>query len=166
MATLNILVSAGSLVPIRVPLDGKELPERSIYGFPIFLHWLANDLPNLEPGRLRATESPKEQLDFMMYRWIAGKEIIYNRMFKDLMPMNDEIWEMKTADIRVFGWIYKPLIFIAVFGDYADLYKGKNAKASYETAKQKVKALRANLELDEPKFTTGVFDELVRVRYR
>lgn len=161
MATLHKLVVAGMLVPITVPLDDRELPERSIYGLPAFHHWLANDLPNLEPGRLRASESPKEQLDFLMYKWIAGKEIIYNRMFKDLMPMKDEIWEMKTADIRVFGWIYKPLIFMAVFGDYADLYKGPNAKATYEAAKQKVKASRASLNLDEPKFTPGAFHDLV-----
>jgi hypothetical protein len=121
MATLHNLVAAGTLVSITVPLDSGELPERSIYGFPEFQHWLSHDLPNLEPGRLRASESPQEQLDSMMYRWIAGKRIVYDRMFKNLMPIQDEIWEMKTADIRVFGWIYRPLIFIAVFDDYTDL---------------------------------------------
>ncbi len=99
----------------------------------------------------------------MMYKWIAGKEIIYDRIFKDLMPMKDEVWEMKTADTRVFGWIYRPRIFIAVFGDYADLYKGKMRKASYEAAKQRVLKHRDNLDLDAPKFTSGVFDDLVCV---
>jgi hypothetical protein len=163
MATLHSLVAAGTLVSITVPLDSGELPERSIYGFPSFQHWLVNELPNLEPGRLKASESPQEQLDSMMYRWIAGKRIIYDRMFKDLMPMQDEVWEMKTVDIRVFGWIYRPLVFIAVFGDYTDRYKGKTSKASYETARQKVKESRDSLDIDEPKFTPGVFDDLIRV---
>jgi hypothetical protein len=163
MATLTSLVSAGALVHVTVPLEKKELPERSLYGFPEFKEWLADKLPQLEPGRLQATESPAEQLDFLMYKWIAGKRIIYGRMFNDLMPRADEVWELKTADVRVFGWIYKPRIFIAVFGDYADLYKGKNAKASYQDAKKKVKSNRDNLDLDEPKFTPGVFDDLVCV---
>ena len=52
------------------------------------------------------------------------------------MAMRDEVWELKTADIRVFGWIYRPLIFIAAFADYADLYKGKNAPRSYPDARK------------------------------
>jgi hypothetical protein len=163
MATLSTLASDGSLVAVTVPLDSRDLPQRLIYGFPEFVRWLREELPNLEPGRLKAKESPREQLDNMMYRWIAGKEILYNRMFKDLMPMKDEVWEMKTADIRVFGWMYRPLIFMAVFADYADNYKGQNRSASYTTARDRVKAERDRINLDEPKFTAGVFDDLVCV---
>jgi hypothetical protein len=151
------------LVGVTVPLDHDELSERLLYACPEFIRWLKEDLPKLEPGRLRAAETPKEQLDNLMYRWIAGKPIIYNRMFKDLMPMRDEVWEMKTVDIRVFGWIYRPCIFIAVFADYADHYKGRNHRASYTTARERVKAEREKMNLDEPKLTAGVFDDLVRV---
>ncbi len=89
----------------------------------------------------------------------------FGKMFKDLMPKDAETWEMKTVDLRVFGWIYKPKIFIAVFGDYADLYKGKNKSvkpiASYARAVNRVVRAREMLDLDEPKFVTGVYDELV-----
>jgi hypothetical protein len=77
------------------------------------------------------------------------------------MPMSDEVWEMKTADIRIFGWMYRPRTFIAVFGDYADLYKGKTQRRSYEDARRKIKKARDILDLDPPKFTKGTFDELV-----
>ena len=63
-------------------------------------------------------------MDDRLYRWATGKEILYTRHFQDLVPRSDEVWEMRTADIRIFGWMYCPLKFIAVFGDYADLYKG------------------------------------------
>ena len=161
MATITSLKEQKLLFSISVPLDEGELPQRLIYGFPDFVRWLAVEAPNLQSGRLKAAENPQEQLDNLLYRWIAGKRIIYDRMFKDLMPMADEVWEMKTVDIRVFGWMYRPLTFIAVFGNYADLYKGTHARASYEDAKKKVKSARAQLDLDEPKFTPGVFDELV-----
>ncbi|HWN49995.1 MAG TPA: hypothetical protein VNO18_09230 [Xanthobacteraceae bacterium] len=129
MATLDILLDRQELVRILVPTDG-EPRMRWVYGFPNFREWLAVELPRLVPGRLQAADPPVEQVDDILYRWITGKEILYTRQFKDLTPMADEIWEMKTADIRIFGWMYQPRKFIAVFGDYADLYKGKIARAA------------------------------------
>jgi hypothetical protein len=162
MATLDMLLADQNLVRILVPTD-REARLRWVYGFPGFQTWLDVELPQLNPGRLKASDSPQEQVDNILYRWITGKDIRYTRQFQDLMPRGDEVWEMKTADIRIFGWMYQPLKFIAVFGDYADLYKGRGASRSYEVAKQKVKNQRDNLDLDPPKFATGTFDELVSV---
>ena len=94
---------------------------------------------------------------------LPAERFQYDRMFKDLIPDKDEVWEMKTVDLRIFGWIYRPRIFIAVFGDYADLYKGRNSTKSYADALRKVKNARDGLDLDEPKFRGGKFDDLVRV---
>ena len=160
MATLDKLLGRHVLTRILVPTD-REARLRWIYGFPAFQTWLDADLPNLEPGRLKASDPPKEQVDNILYRWITGKDILYTRQFQDLMPRADEVWEMKTADIRIFGWIYQPRKFIAVFGDYADLYKGKNASRSYEDARRTVIRERDNLDLSPPKFAEGTFGELV-----
>jgi hypothetical protein len=163
MATIHSLAAAGGpLTLIAVPL-GRAQPLRSIYGLSRFTNWMTNTLPNLQAGRLKGKETPQQQLDFRLFQWIAGKPIVYSRMFNDLMPHTDEVWEMKTLDVRVFGWMYRPLTFVAVFGDYADLYKGKTATRSYETAKADVIAARARLDLDLPKFTGGTFDELVSI---
>jgi hypothetical protein len=162
MATLDTLLSSGELVRILVPTPG-ELRKRWIYGFPDFQTWLVSALPKLEPGRLKAADPPSEQVDNALYRWIIGKDIVYTRHLNDLMPMVDEVWEMKTADIRIFGWMYLPRKFIAVFGDYADFYKGKNRSKSYEKARERVIRERNGLDLDEPKFVKGTFDELVCV---
>jgi hypothetical protein len=165
MATLHILAGRAppALHKIEVPLDRGEQPERLIYGFPEFTRWITEDLPSLETGRLKAADKPREQLDNVLYRWIAGKDVAYGKMFKDLMPGREEVWEMKTADLRVFGWMYRPRIFIAVFGDYADSYKGRNPSANYTTARNWVKTARDSLDIDRPKFATGSFDDLVCV---
>ncbi len=165
MATIPTLLERGELVKITVRLKRGEQPGRYIYGFPEFLGWLNNDLPNLETGRLQADASPKEQMNNLLYRWISDKQMNYGRMLNDLMPKGSETWEMKTPDLRVFGWIYRPKIFIALFGDYADLYKGKNRSvkpvASYAKAVRRVIAARSQLDLDEPKYESGVYDGLV-----
>lgn len=162
MATIDILLNRQALVRILVPTEGEQRA-RWIYGFPKFQDWLAFELPRLLPGRLQAADSPQEQVDDILYRWITWKDMRYGRQFQDLMPVDDEVWEMKTADIRIFGWMYRPRKFMAVFGDYADLYKGKNHRRSYEDARRRVKRERDALDLDPPKFARGTFDELVSV---
>ena len=44
-------------------------------------------------------------------------------MFHDMEPSTDDVWEMKTADLRIFGWMYQRRKFIAVWGGFADRYK-------------------------------------------
>jgi hypothetical protein len=165
MATLDNLANRKppALHRIDVPLDRGEQPERLIYGLPELIDWMAIKLPLLEPGRLKAADAPSEQLDYALYRWISGGDVAYGRMFKDLMPMRDEVWELKTADLRIFGWMYRPRVFIGVFGDYADLYKGRNTSASYAKAIERVKVAREKLEIDQPKIASGKFDDLVCV---
>ncbi len=149
---------------VSVPLGAGEQPGRLIYGFPAFQKWLDEVVPSLEIGRLNAPLTPDEQMDNLLYKWISDKPMRYDRALKDLMPASDEVWEMKTADLRVFGWIYRPRTFIAVFGDYADKYKFSKTsrpKVSYETARKGVLAARDSLDLDEPKYATGAYDALV-----
>lgn len=122
-----------------------------------FLH----DLPNWRPGRLAVAELPSEQMDNMLHRWITGREMHYGRALQDLMPRSDEVWEMKSADLRIFGWIYVPCVFVAAKLGYADEYKGKRPKKLYRDAVQDVVSTRDALDLDPPKFATGNYDALV-----
>jgi hypothetical protein len=71
---------------------------------------------------------------------------------------------MKTADLRIFGWVYRPKVFVGAFVGYADDYKrqgGQPPKESYDAARDRVVQIRDRLDLDKPKFATGVFDALV-----
>ena len=162
MATIHSLLGQG-LVKIDVPLDRSERAKRVIYGVTEFERWLKETLPNLVPGRLRATETPMEQVDFRLHQWISGAEVKYDRHFKDLMPRIDEVWEFKMVDVRIFGWMYRSRTFIAVLGEYADLFKGPGRSRYYGDAIASVKNARNQLALDEPKFVGGLFDELVSV---
>jgi len=75
--------------------------------------------------------------------------------------MGTEAWEMKTADLRLFGWMYRPRVFIASFLGYADDYKGLKPKRHYSDAVQRVMTSRNSVDLDLPKFTSGEYDALV-----
>ncbi len=88
---------------------------------------------------------------------------MYERHFKDLTPQRDEVWEFKMTDVRIFGWMYRPRVFIAVLGEYADFFKGTAKSRNYSDAIKTVKSARDRLALDEPKYVGGKFDELVSV---
>ena len=162
MATLSTLSGAGGPVTsLTVPLRKGQLPQRSIYGLPEFMEGLTNDLPTWVCGRLKANQTPQEQMDGILHTWISGQTIRYSRMLQDLMPVTDEVWEFKKADLRIFGWFYRPRVFIAAFLDYADWYKGPTKKCYYGDTRDSVVRIRKTLDLDEPKFATGAFDALV-----
>lgn len=156
MATLdNIAI----VTKISIPLGRGEFAERQFYALPAFMNDLTNNLPTWQAGSLNAPQTPTEQLDDILHKWIVGRPMRYGRWLKDLMPRDSETWELKTADLRIFGWIYRPKVFVAAFIGYADHYKA--TPNLYEEARNRVIEIRDRLDLDAPKFANGVFDAIV-----
>jgi hypothetical protein len=155
-----------TVTKIDLPLGRGGFEERKFYALPAFMNDLTNVVPTLQTGRLNAPQTPLDQLDDILHRWITGKPMRYGRWLNDLSPQASETWEMKTADLRIFGWIYRPKVFIGAFIGFADDYKrhkNQPAKESYDDARERVVEIRNRLDLDPPKFTAGVFDALVSV---
>jgi hypothetical protein len=161
MATLD---NIATITQIFVPLGPREFDEREFYALPSFLRFLQETLPGLEGGVLEAKETPKQQMDTVLRKWNAGKPMRYGRMFSILRPTRHSVWEMKTADLRIFGWLYRPRVFVAAFAGFADDYKRQNGqppKESYSAARDRVVWLRGILDLDPPLFVTGDYDAIV-----
>jgi hypothetical protein len=79
-----------------------------------------------------------------------GKTSSTHGSFQDLMPMADEVWEMKTADVRFFGWMYQPRKFIALVTMLIYI-KGRTSHGAMKTQKIRVIKERDILDLDTPK---------------
>ncbi len=69
---------------------------------------------------------------------------------------------MKTDDLWIFGWLYKPGTFVAVRGGYADDYKEPTKTKNYADDMQAVVAVRDALPLDGGKIYRGDFNDLYR----
>lgn len=110
---------------------------------------------------MKSEFTPAQQLTERLRQWMAGEPMAYGPMFHDMDPSSDEVWELKTADLRVFGWMYRPCEFIAVCGGYADDYKPPTKIKNYADDRRKVVKARNELPLDGKKFVTGGFDDLV-----
>ena len=63
------------------------------------------------------------------------------------------MWELKTPDIRVFGWFLKKDCFVAVFGDWADRVKEHDLYRGYRIA---IRRLRRELNVDDTLCVQGV----------
>jgi hypothetical protein len=161
MATFDNLLKDKQLVRVSLKLRRGQFTERKIYAFPGCVEWMRNEVPKLATGRLASAFTPQEQLVERFRQWIAGDSMQYGPMFHDMEPRTDDVWEMKTADLRIFGWMYRPRQFIAVRGGYADNYKEPTKTKSYADERREVVRAREALPLDGDKFVRGTFNGLV-----
>jgi hypothetical protein len=161
MATFDKILDEKKLIRVTVPLPRGQFHERKIYAYPACLEWIRNEVPKMVTGRIASASTPKEQLIERLRQWMAGDPMAYGRMFHDLDPRSDAVWEIKTADLRIFGWMYLPRTFIAVRGGYTDDYKPPTKTKNYADDRREVVNARDSLPLDGEKYAKGAFDELV-----
>jgi hypothetical protein len=154
MATIDQLCDSEALVRIELELLPRELPCRRLFGTKDFITWLENKLPNLErimphDVRIHGSLTPLEQVYAMFAEYVSGEMFPQDRRFKKLNRTPDfHVWEMRTDDVRIFGWVPKKDVFICCFGD------GKDKIAlldSYGVYMAKTYKVREELDLDEPK---------------
>lgn len=158
MPTPQTLVQQGRLEAIEVELDPDELPERLIYAHPRVVRWLEEVLPTLQsdnyvPGALR----PEEQTDVLLYQLISGQGQVALPP-KCLRPQEDGVWELRTHDLRFFGWFWRPKIFIMTSIEVASRCKELNL---YGGHRDQAKHFRDGLDLEPPKFVSGEIEDVL-----
>jgi hypothetical protein len=158
MATLSGLV--GSALELIDVLDADVLPWRYVYGTPDFVSWLDGVLPQLQSTVIGSQLTPMEQVFACLDEYCSGEPVNDDRRFKCLKRTPDlSIWELKTDDIRLFGWVPAKDRLILAFGDTADAVKTNRSYGSYMA---KTIYVRNNLDLDEPKFVASRnYDDVV-----
>lgn len=161
MSTLDILLDKRVLTRVVVKLARGQFHDRKLYALPECLEWMRNEVPKMATGRIQSAQTPAEQLTERLRQWMADEPMRFGPWFHDMNPRSDDVWELKTDDLRLFGWMYRPKEFIAVRGGYADHYKGETKIKTYADERRHVVSVRAALPLDPPKHVSGEFDDLV-----
>lgn len=150
MATTEELVAQGALVRL-VGLGQSERPWRELLALPRFITWLEADLPRLEVSWGDA--DPAEQLGALFGAYVDGEALLFDRQLHHLRPREHGAWELKTPDLRVFGWFVRRNCFVCCFGELADKVKKHDLYRGYVN---ETKRLRAGLSLASPDHVTGV----------
>lgn len=151
MATLIHLAQQNQVYKFEASLGWREQEERRIYVFPEARAWMEQVLPG-EASNWNLELSPLEQLDDFLTHYCAGRELMFGRQFHPLRHIDRGIWELKTADVRLFGWFHAKDCFVCTQGNTAYNVKEYNLYAGYRDGAVR---LRGQLDLDEPKFVTG-----------
>ena len=151
MATLNELVADGRLDRLDPGLPATELEIRCVYMSERLTKWIDEKLPKLR-SIWDTSFSAEEQFAQLMEDFCGGTTLEFERGFHVLRPDRNGIWELKTPDVRLFGWFHHRDHFIGVLADDAtrikqyDLYNGYCGD---------VVRFRDGLDLDEPKYIKG-----------
>lgn len=158
MATIRELCRLGELIPITVPLKRFEHDMRFVYASPECRRWFDKELRNLI-----AVDSsnlpPRQQFAMLLKDFITGKSFDHPRDFRRLRPVAEDVYELKTPDLRVFGWFPVRDTYIAVTACCLDEVKSLNIDRPkfdpYLRFIELVINYREKLDMDEPKYTKG-----------
>lgn len=151
MATILSLTKAKTLSKFIPGLRPGEQEFRTLYAAPRFEKWVVETLPGLA-SNWQLDLTPQLQLDEYLINYALGNQLTFRRQFNPIRYRGEGVWELKTADVRVFGWFYRKDQFIALVGDEAWRVKEYGLYAGY--AGEVVK-FRDSLPLDGQKFVTG-----------
>lgn len=152
MATPVHPCGQGVLIRYEAELEPEVLPERVIHLTPQFQKWLEHALPKERRDRGRQL-SPIEQVEEIFRHFILGRPMGYDVHRKLLDPVGLGVWEIKTVDVRMLGWFPCHRTFIAAVGVMKRMLPRRR---DYRPHIDAVVAIRNGLDLDEPKFLTGV----------
>lgn len=155
MATIGELIERGQLRSVRLNLSRYEFEERRFMASPVCHDWLFNDLKKLEPVH-PLDISPRQQVYDLLKRFITGQKLARPRQFRLMRPLDDDVYELKTIDVRIYGWFQKSDVFIA---SHCDMMENTHSQLGLASAHQmQVVAFREALDLDEPKCLKGTPD--------
>jgi hypothetical protein len=152
MATLIELDRDSKLFRLDPQLEPNEQEWRSIYLSPTLKKWMADDLPALT-STWKVETNPIQQLDALVDEFCSGATLCYGPQFHPIEHVEDGIWQLKTADLRIFGWFHVKDCFVGWRTGLADFIKDHDLYHGFagETAR-----FRSQLDLDKPKFVPGV----------
>jgi hypothetical protein len=151
MATIMQLEKSGVLSKLDAQLSHRQQEFRCFYASQPLVHWFRNDLLAAS-SQHNIEQSPAEQVDALLEVYCSGEELVYERSFRDIKPIGSGVWELKTADVRVFGWFCKRDVFVGVAADFKWRILQHRLYAGY---RDRVLRFIAGLDLDEPKCLIG-----------
>ena len=126
---------------------------RSLYLSPELAAWIDDYLVYQPKDRHKHLE-PVEQVFEILDRYVKGRAMERSEM-KKMEPIGEHVWAFKPQDVRIFGYFYRPKVFIAVCGEMKKNLvptKGKTTNQLYKPFRQKVLNFRDGIDLDQPKY--------------
>lgn len=153
MTTIEELVEAKAISRIQLEMHPRDQDMRLLYGTPDFIDWLGGLAKGEKPKQGLGEATAAEQIDDLFNTFLSGLPLVYMKQFRSIRAEKNAVWELKTPDIRIFGWFLKKDCFVAVFGNWADVVKDHDLYRGYRIA---IRRMRRELGVDENLCVQGV----------
>jgi hypothetical protein len=101
---------------------------------------------------------PLDQVDTLLYDFVSGEDFAYYERSHSMEPSPLGIWELKTLDVRIFGWFHVKRCFVIANVDTAFRCKENDLYHGYKTDSIR---RRDRLDLDGPKFIIGEYIDVL-----
>jgi hypothetical protein len=151
MATAIELDRRGDLFKLDA-LDVGIQEFRQIYASPDLHRWLRDTLPGMASS-WNIELTPLEQFDALSGIFCSGERLSYGTQFKPLTHIVDGVWELKTEDLRIFGFFHRKDCFVGAVANDATWIKKHNLYKGYTNVT--TKRFLAAIDLDDPKCVLG-----------
>lgn len=157
MATPAQLKDDGILIGVGGNLAPHECAMRIMYTFPEVTDWLTKQLPHItSDGYIDGDVTPYQQAVQQINTYIRGDDY-ENWMLPHLLrPEEHGVWELRTADLRFFGWFHTKCVFILS----RVATKSDCNKNGYGPYRNECVQKRDKVDLDEPKFIEGELSDV------
>jgi hypothetical protein len=151
MSTVDKLLAEGHLRAVQLGLLEDELPERGLFGTDRLHDFLENDLPKMVG--IDAQLSPLEQIAALCGRYLTDVPLVLRSPISPLRYLESGVWEMKTTDVRIFGWFAKIDNFVADSG--VDVARLKSGELNYSGFINQTAWVRRKLGFELVGYVTG-----------
>ena len=148
MPTIIELEERGLISRYETELDDNEYASRRMFFLPRIAEKLEEALNGMQT-EWNVETPPIEQFYELAHHFITGGALDHPRHFHIMQHRYDGIWELKTADLRLFGWFPMKDTFICTDVANANVIKREGQYSGYC---EQAGFRRNELDLDEPKF--------------
>ena len=153
---LKALEIQGILERVELPIRVCPAPSRYLFLTSRAYTYINEVLPTLSQTQM-SEATPLEQVYSLFKRFVCGSELKYGdgNDIRDIQPSDLGVWELRTEDMRLFGWFPRYDVFICDAVDDASRIKEFNLYAGYRVL------VRDRMALSEPKFVDGELKDVI-----
>ncbi len=151
MSTIDTLLEAETLKSVSLGLLEGELPERGLFGTERFREFVAATLPAIPSQDVMLSSA--EQVSGLLGRFLRNKPFVLRSPLSPVRALQDAVWELKTLDVRIFGWFTSRDCMVVDFG--CDVKKLKNGEFNYSGCINQTRYTRTSLGFADNEFIQG-----------
>lgn len=152
MATLEALLDVGRIDVVEGIGAPGAVNKRQLY---IVIPEASDDIARMI-GKYTATWSTQglsiaDQVNMIFHDFLSGKSLHHPKGFHVLDEVEDGIWELKSDDVRLFGWFIAKDAFVIATSAYATMAKDGKYASFISAAKFR----RRDVALNNGKYVEG-----------